>query len=355
MLIKIPNFYKKILITGGAGFIGGCLVRKLLEHTDSIIYNIDKIGYASNLDGIDKVLKNLSPPSLYRHNLINIDIANKNLLAEAIKKIDPDIVFHLAAESHVDRSIEGPEIFVRSNILGTFNLLEILNAHYENLPLNRKKKFRFHHVSTDEVYGSIDLGSRFSEKSRYDPKSPYSATKASSDHLVRAWQATYGFPITISNCSNNYGPWQSPDKLIPLIIFKGIKNESIPIYGNGKNIRDWIFVEDHVDAILNIAFRASTGSTYCVGGCNEYSNIKIANLICNYLDKEMPKLKSYKKQIVFVDDRLGHDFRYAIDNSLISKELGWQPKVSFEIGLNLTIKWYLDNLDWCSKFFKNNT
>ena len=354
MFNKVPDFCKNILITGGAGFIGSCLIRKLLRCSDSTIYNIDKLGYASDLESINREIKSLNYSNINRHKLINIDISNKDLLAKAIKEIDPDFVFHLAAESHVDRSIEGPEIFVRSNIVGTFNLLEILHDHYQNLVLERKKNFRFHHVSTDEVFGSIRLGAKFSEKSPYNPQSPYSATKAASDHLVRAWQATYGFPITISNCSNNYGPWQQPDKLIPLIIYRAIRNETIPIYGSGENIRDWIFVEDHVNAILNIAFKASEGSTYCVGGCSEYSNIEVANLICDFLDKEMPKKHNYREQITFVDDRPGHDFRYAIDNSLISKNLKWQPNVSFEKGLKLTANWYLDNLNWCDKFFENN-
>ena len=354
MINKELNNYKRILITGGAGFIGGCLVRKLLNCSDSVIYNIDKLGYASDLKSIEKELKRLKLSSSDRHQLINIDISNKDLLSEAIKEIDPDFVFHLAAESHVDRSIEEPENFVKSNILGTFYLLQVLEIHYKNLNPERKKHFRFHHVSTDEVFGSIESGSKFSEKSPYNPQSPYSASKAASDHLVRAWQATYGFPITISNCSNNFGPWQLPDKLIPLIIYRAIKNEIIPIYGNGHNIRDWLFVEDHVDAILNIAFRGSTGSTYCVGGSNEYTNLEIANFICDYLNIHIPKNKNYRKQITFVKDRPGHDFRYAIDNSLISKDLHWKPNFSFRDGLNLTINWYLNNLDWCDVFLKKS-
>ncbi len=354
MINKVPNIYKRILITGGAGFIGGCLVRKLLNCSNSIIYNIDKLGYASDLKGIENELKRLRISSSDRHKLINIDISNKDLLSKAIKEIDPDFVCHLAAESHVDRSIDGPEIFVKSNILGTFYLLQVLQIHYQNLSSDRKKNFRFHHVSTDEVFGSIGSGAKFSEKSAYNPQSPYSASKAASDHFVRAWQATYGFPITISNCSNNFGPWQLPDKLIPLIIYRAIKNEIIPIYGNGQNIRDWIFVEDHVDAILNIAFRGSIGSTYCVGGCNEYSNLEVANFICDYLNIHIPKDKNYRKQITFVKDRPGHDFRYAIDNSLISRDLQWKPNVSFRDGLNLTINWYLKNLNWCDNFFEKN-
>ncbi len=354
MIIKVPKFCKRILVTGGAGFIGGCLIRNLLKYSDTLIYNIDKLGYYSDLKGIENDLKSLNLISSDRHQLINIDISNKNLLSETIKYIDPDFVFHLAAESHVDRSIEGPEIFVKSNILGTFNLLQVLQIHYQNLTYKRKKNFRFHHVSTDEVFGSIELGDKFSEKSPYNPQSPYSASKAASDHLVRAWHATYGFPITISNCSNNFGPWQFPDKLIPLVIYRAIKNQKIPIYGNGQNIRDWLFVEDHVDAILNIAFRATTGSTYCVGGCNEYSNLEVANYICDYLDLHMPKDSNYREQITFVNDRPGHDFRYAIDNSLISKDLQWEPNVSFENGLNQTINWYINNLDWCDMFFENN-
>ena len=353
MQIEVPNFYKNIIVTGGAGFIGGCLIRRLLKTTNSKIYNIDKCGYASDLTGINNEIKELRIQDSNRHILVKIDISNRKVLEEAILGIDPDLVIHLAAESHVDRSIAGPDAFISSNILGTYNLLEVLKNHFENLPKERRDNFRFHHVSTDEVFGSIEGQSKFSEKSPYSPNSPYSATKAASDHLVKSWKSTYGFPVSVSNCSNNYGPWQKPDKLIPLTIYKAIKNEFIPIYGAGENIRDWLFVEDHVEAILHIAFKASKGSSYCVGGCNELSNINIVKMICNFLDKKLPKSDNYQKQITFVNDRPGHDFRYAIDNSLIFDELGWEPNYSFKEGLNLTIDWYLNNMKWCENVLNN--
>ena len=350
MLFKIPELCKKIIVTGGAGFIGGTLVRKLLSDTQCQIFNIDRFGYASDLTGINNEIKILGELSNRRHNIIKIDISNKKILSKTFKEIDPDFVFHLAAESHVDKSIEGPEIFLKSNVVGTFNLLEVSRKHFNNLSYDRKKVFRFHHVSTDEVFGSLSDKSKFSEKSSYRPNSPYSASKAASDHFVRAWRSTYGLPISISNCSNNFGPWQLPDKLIPLVICKAINDELIPIYGNGKNIRDWLFVEDHVEAILHVAFRGLEGSTYCIGGCNEYSNLQVVNLICDYLNKEVPKTTNYKDQISFIKDRPGHDFRYAIDNSLICSDLGWQPRYSFEEGLRTTISWYLENVNWCEKF-----
>ena len=354
MQIEIPSFYKRILITGGAGFIGGCLVRKILEISDCEIYNIDKFGYASDLTGINRQIEKIGNAKFKKHNFIKIDISNKDSLSKVIKNIDPDLVFHLAAESHVDRSILDPEVFIRSNIIGTFNLLEVLKSHFESLSSKRQKKFRLHHVSTDEVFGSIEGENKFTELSPYNPQSPYSASKASSDHLVRAWQSTYKLPISISNCSNNYGPWQMPDKLIPLIVFKSLKGETIPLYGDGKNIRDWLFVEDHVDAILKIVLEGSEGKTYCIGGSNEYTNLQIAKIICNFLNKELPKETNYIDQISFTKDRPGHDYRYAIDSSLIRKELGWEPKYSFERGLDLTIRWYLKNRDWCQKFLNKN-
>ena len=238
-------------------------------------YNIDKFGYASDLTSINNEIKMNTSNFIHRHKFLKIDISNKKTLSKAFQDIDPDFVFHLAAESHVDKSIEGPEIFLKSNVLGTFNLLEVSREHFDSLPIERKKVFRFHHVSTDEVFGSLNDKGKFSEKSSYMPNSPYSASKAASDHFVRAWRSTYGLPISISNCSNNFGPWQLPDKLIPLVIYKAINDELIPIYGNGQNIRDWLFVEDHVEAILYVAFRGLEGSTYCIGGCNEYSNFRL--------------------------------------------------------------------------------
>ena len=353
MIYKIPELCKKIIITGGAGFIGGTLVRKLLRDSDCQIFNIDKFGYASDLTGINNEIKLLGNDLNSRHNIIKIDISNKEILSKTFRDIDPDFVFHLAAESHVDKSIEGPEIFLKSNVVGTFNLLEVSREHFGRLSTDRKKVFRLHHVSTDEVFGSLNNKNKFSEKSPYSPNSPYSASKAASDHFVRAWQSTYGLPISISNCSNNFGPWQIPDKLIPLVIYRAINDELIPIYGNGQNIRDWLFVEDHIEAILQIAFKGLEGSTYCIGGCNEYTNLEVVNLICDFLNKEVPKTNNYKDQISFIEDRPGHDFRYAIDNSLIYSDLGWQPRYSFKEGLKKTINWYLENINWCKNFFKS--
>ena len=354
MNFKIPETYQRILITGGAGFIGGSLVRKLLNKTESHIYNLDKLTYASDLFGINNELKKLGVKALDRYQFIKVDLANKDLLSEVIKKIDPDIVFNLAAESHVDRSIDDPEIFLRSNVIGTFNLLEALRTHYEKLSFERKSFFRLHHVSTDEVYGSAEGDSKFSEKTPYNPNSPYSATKASSDHLVRAWYSSYGLPILISNCSNNYGPWQLPEKLIPLVIYKALNNQNIPIYGDGQNIRDWLYVDDHVEAIIYSAIKGSIGSSYCIGGNNEYSNISIVKLICSLLNEKVSSNRNFFDQITFVADRPGHDLRYAIDNSLIVKELGWQPKYTFEEGLNKTVDWYLANQKWCEHIINKN-
>ncbi len=347
MNFKIPDSYQRILITGGAGFIGGCLVRKLLNKTNSYIFNIDKLGYASDVSGINSELQKLGIKALDRYEFLKVDLANRELLSEVIKKVDPDIVFHLAAESHVDRSIDDPEIFLRSNIIGTFNLLEVLRSHFEKLSFERKRLFRLHHVSTDEVYGSIDGKGKFSEETPYNPKSPYSATKASSDHLVRAWYSSYGLPILISNCSNNYGPWQLPEKLIPLVIYKALNNQNIPVYGNGKNIRDWLHVDDHVEGILYSAIKGSIGSSYCIGGNNEHSNISVVKFICDLLNKKVSNKKNFADQITFVADRPGHDLRYSIDNSLIVKELGWKPQFTFDKGLENTVEWYLANQSWC--------
>ena len=339
----------RVLITGGAGFIGGALIRRLLSQTSVTIFNLDKLGYASDLDGIDIYLNKYKNKIQKRYYFIREDLCNRTKLDELIIKIDPDLVFHLAAESHVDKSIEGPEIFVKSNILGTFNLLESLRNHWENLPDNRRDSFRFHHVSTDEVYGSVKSNIKFNEKSKYAPRSPYSASKASSDHLVMAWFHTFGFPALITNCSNNYGPWQFPEKLIPLVISKAIYDKPIPMYGDGQQIRDWLFVEDHIDALLLVSEKGLIGESYCIGGYGERTNEDVISKICLILDKLRPRSESYLYLITSVKDRLGHDRRYAINSSKIQDELGWKPNIEFDEGLKFTVKWYLDNLDWLNK------
>ena len=334
----------RVLITGGAGFIGGALIRRLLSTTSATIFNLDKIGYASDLTGINKYLKinNIQD----RYYFIKEDLYNRTKVDELISTIDPDIVFHLAAESHVDKSIEGPEIFLKSNILGTFHLLEALRNHWDTLSSKRQEILRFHHVSTDEVFGSLGAIDKFNEKSQYAPRSPYSASKASSDHLVMAWFHTYGFPGLITNCSNNYGPWQFPEKLIPLAIYKAINDQPIPMYGDGLQIRDWLYVDDHINALLLASSKGEIGKSYCIGGFGEKTNKHVLSRICTIMDELRPRDESYINLITSVQDRLGHDRRYAINSSKIQNDLGWQPSVEFDEGLKLTIKWYLKNSDW---------
>ena len=333
----------RILVTGGAGFIGGALVRRLLRETDAMVFNLDKLGYASDLSSIGE-----HP----RHQLLKVDLVNAEATAAAVQQADPDLVFHLAAESHVDRSISGPGAFIESNVQGTFNLLQAARNHWEQLPGERKQQFRFQHISTDEVFGSLGATGRFSETTPYDPRSPYSASKAASDHLVRAWHHTYGMPVVLTNCSNNYGPWQFPEKLIPVVILKAVAGESIPLYGDGQNVRDWLFVEDHVDALLLVAQKGQIGESYCVGGFGERSNKEVVLEICNLLDQYRPSDAPYFALVTPVGDRPGHDRRYAIDSSRISSDLGWQPKHSFANGIAATLKWYLDNLAWCDRVCK---
>ncbi len=346
--------YKRVLITGGAGFIGGSIIRYLLENSNLEIYNLDKIGYASNLDSIENLLKKLGPKKNNKHYLLKINLVNFEDTFSAVKKSDPDLILHLAAESHVDKSIAGPDAFIESNILGTYNILKATRLHYESLNLDRKDNFRFHHISTDEVFGSLPPTGLFNENSRFDPRSPYSASKASSDHLVNAWHHTYGLPTIVTNCSNNFGPWQYPEKLIPITIINAFLQKKIPIYGNGQNIRDWLFVEDHSEALLIAATKGKSGETYCIGGFEERKNIDIVNYICEYMDQKFPQRDSHKNLIEFVPDRLGHDKRYAIDSGKIMKDLNWQPKSNFKEKLNYTINWYLENFDWVrlSKEFK---
>ena len=335
----------RILITGGAGFIGGALIRKLLFNSKYKLFNLDKLSYASDLESINNISFSRDKE---RYEFLNIDLYDFDKTKEAVEYAKPDKIIHLAAESHVDRSIETPSIFVKNNIVGTFNLLESSRQYWEELKLN-KEKFIFHHVSTDEVFGSLGPTGQFNEETRYDPRSPYSASKASSDHLVRSYFHTYGFPTLITNCSNNYGPWQFPEKLIPLVILKAVNSEVIPLYGDGSNVRDWLFVEDHVDAMIEIWDKGKIGETYCIGGKSERSNKFIVENICEILDNKLKKNKSHKELITFVKDRPGHDQRYAIDPYKIQNKINWQPRYKFEEGIKMTVDWYLQNLKWCKQ------
>ena len=325
-------------MTGGYGFIGSALVRLLSQSKKNYILNIDKLTYAANLDS----LKTLSNSHRYEH--IKADISNYDEIEGILNDFKPDKVFHLAAETHVDRSINEPFDFIQSNIIGTYNMLEISRGF---LTMQKKNhKFRFIHVSTDEVFGSLGKDGLFTESSPYDPSSPYSASKAASDHLARSWHRTFGLPIIITNCSNNYGPFQYPEKLIPLMISNAIQHKSLPIYGDGKNIRDWLYVDDHAEALALISEKGEIGQTYNIGGNSEKNNISLVKIICEILDEVSPskEIESYKELIKFVDDRPGHDMRYAMDISKIKSELGWTPKETFKTGIKKTVKWYLENL-----------
>jgi dTDP-glucose 4,6-dehydratase len=329
------------MVTGGAGFIGSALVRYLIGHTNHEVLVVDKLTYAGNLTSLASVQ---SHPR-YHFNLTNI--CDRLPISAIFSTFDPDAVMHLAAESHVDRSIDGPAEFINTNVVGTYVLLEAALAHWRQLGA-RAQGFRFLHVSTDEVYGALKDEGRFTESTRYDPRSPYSATKAASDHLVRAWSHTYGLPIVLTNCSNNYGPHQFPEKLIPLTIIKGLAGELMPVYGRGLNVRDWLFVDDHVQALTLVLERGRVGETYNIGGNAERRNIDVVGAICDAMDHltQCPTGSSHRKLINFVPDRPGHDFRYAMDFSKLNAELGWSPKHSFETGLFSTVKWYLENRAW---------
>ena len=339
------NKLKRILVTGGAGFIGSSLIRRLIIETNTEVFNIDKLTYASDLT----FLEELNKYNTERHHLIKVDLSDSISLQKAVINSNPDIIFHLAAESHVDRSIDSPREFIDTNIVGTFNLLQSALKHYRNLTEERKRSFKFVHVSTDEVFGSLGKDKYFDEKTPYNPKSPYSSTKAASDHLAKSWANTYELPVVVTNCSNNYGPRQFPEKLIPLTITNALKNKTIPIFGKGENIRDWLYVEDHINALLLVAQKGLNGNSYCIGGGQEISNLKLAEYICEILDKVKPTSLSYKDLISFVDDRPGHDFRYSINPSKIIKELGWSIEYPFQTSLETTVKWYLNNQDWCEK------
>ena len=327
----------KLLITGGAGFIGSAVVRQAVTAGHAVV-NLDALTYAACLDNVASVESN----PLYSFE--KVDIRDPKALAQVFATHKPDAVIHLAAESHVDRSIDGPANFIDTNITGTFNLLEAARTHWQSV--GRPEDFRFLHVSTDEVYGSLGPTGAFSEASPYDPRSPYSASKAASDHLVRAWGETYGLPVMLSNCSNNYGPYQFPEKLIPVVVLNALVGQPIPVYGAGDNIRDWLYVEDHADALLTILQQGRVGRAYNIGTENELRNIDLVRRICAILDHLRPAATPYAGLITFVEDRPGHDQRYAIDPSRIRDELGWKPSVSFDEGLEKTLRWYLDNEDW---------
>ncbi|MGN0878591.1 MAG: dTDP-glucose 4,6-dehydratase [Oligosphaeraceae bacterium] len=332
---------RNIIVTGGAGFIGSSLIRHLVGNRLANVCNLDKLTYAGNLESLRDVEK--SP--LYR--FAQLDICDAEGVRQLFADFQPDAIMHLAAESHVDRSIDDPLCFVRTNVLGTANLLQCALDYWRALPADRRETFRFQHISTDEVYGSLGPDGLFTETTPYDPKSPYSASKASSDHLVRAWGHTFGLPVLLSNCSNNYGPYHFPEKLIPLIILNALDGKQLPIYGKGDNIRDWLFVEDHAKALWLINQKGVPGETYNIGGRNERTNLQVVQTVCRILDELRPKPQGrYEDQIVFVADRPGHDRRYAIDADKLRHQLGWQPEENFDTGIRRTVQWYLDNAWW---------
>ena len=339
----------KILVTGGAGFIGSAVVRHIIKNTQDTVVNVDKLTYAGNLESLAEVSEN------NRYYFEHADICDKAAMERIFATHQPDAVMHLAAESHVDRSITGPAAFIETNIVGTYVLLEAARGYWNELDADKKQAFRFHHISTDEVYGDLthpdevtagNVLPLFTEKTAYAPSSPYSASKASSDHLVRAWLRTYGFPTIVTNCSNNYGPYHFPEKLIPLVILNALEGKALPIYGKGDQIRDWLYVEDHARALYTVVTQGVVGETYNIGGHNEKKNLDVVHTICDLLDEIVPKEGSYRDQITYVTDRPGHDRRYAIDAAKISNELGWKPQETFESGIRKTVEWYLSNTQW---------
>jgi dTDP-glucose 4,6-dehydratase len=332
----------RVIVTGGAGFIGSALIRRLIEKSAHQVLNLDKLTYAATLTSLDSVSANP------RYRFVRADICDGQTVAETFRAFDPDVIVHLAAESHVDRSIDGPGDFIQTNVVGTYTLLQAALVHFRTLPSDRQQRFRFHHVSTDEVFGSLQPSGFFTESTAYDPRSPYSASKASSDHLARAWNHTFGLPLLLTNSSNNYGPHQFPEKLIPLMIIKALAGETLPIYGTGENIRDWLFVDDHAEALQMVFESGRVGQCYVIGGASERRNIDVVEGVCRLLDRLRPRRdgRSYLSQIGFVTDRPGHDRRYAIDAANIRRELGWSPRESFETGLEKTVRWYLDTEGW---------
>ncbi len=333
----------KIVVTGGAGFIGSAVIRQYINETEHEIINLDALTYAGNLESLVNV------ESDARYHFEHADIRNIEELERIFNLYQPDAIMHLAAESHVDRSIDGPADFIMTNIVGTYNLLDVARRYWMSLSSEKRERFRFHHVSTDEVYGDLDVTGYFTEETAYDPSSPYSASKASSDHLVRAWHRTYGLPVVVTNCSNNYGPYQFPEKLIPLVTLNALEGRPLPVYGDGSQVRDWLHVEDHARALRLVLENGATGETYNIGGHNEKTNIEVVKTICDLLDKMVPDspYAPHQSLITFVADRPGHDMRYAIDAGKIEKKLGWAPQETFESGIEKTIRWYLDNKQWC--------
>ncbi|MDD5214325.1 MAG: dTDP-glucose 4,6-dehydratase [Methylococcales bacterium] len=338
----------KILITGGAGFIGSALIRYLINDTTHSVLNVDKLTYAGNLESLESIAKNA------RYEFAQVDICDAVKIRQLFETYQPDAVMHLAAESHVDRSIDSPAAFIETNIIGTYTLLEAARLYWTNLDETKKATFRFHHISTDEVFGDLHgTDDLFTETTPYAPSSPYSASKASSDHLVRAWHRTYGLPVIVTNCSNNYGHFQFPEKLIPVVILNAIAGKPLPVYGNGQQIRDWLFVDDHARALLTVVEKGEIGETYNIGGHNEKANLDVVKTICAILEDLKPEkptnVARYVDLITYVTDRPGHDLRYAIDASKIASELGWTPNETFETGLRKTVQWYLENLAWCQQ------
>ena len=337
------NTKKRIIVTGGAGFIGSAVIRKLIATRDWEVLNLDKLTYAGNLESLATVENNP------RYKFVKADICDRDHVRKIFQDYNPSGIIHLAAESHVDRSIDGPREFIETNILGTYNLLEASRAYWNNLSEPDKANFKFHHVSTDEVYGSLGDTGFFTEETPYQPNSPYSASKASSDHLVRAWHETYHLPVVTTNCSNNYGPYHFPEKLIPLVILNALEGKPLPVYGKGENVRDWLFVDDHAEALLTVFEKGKVGHTYNIGGNNEKKNIDVVKTICVLLDEMRPRAGGHKydELITYVKDRPGHDLRYAIDANKIMRDLGWKPSETFESGIRKTLTWYLENHTWC--------